>query len=330
MNKIYPKSDHYDGKHFFNQDKSVDLKTGFKNVLKWYLKDKKHPWPKVVENTFKANLNNDVKANEAAITFINHATLLVQLDQLNILTDPVFSKRVSPVSWMGPKRIREPGLKLEELPKIDVVTISHNHYDHMDLASIKKLHGLFEPLFIVPLANAKFLHKIGIKKVIELDWWENCLVKDCLITLVPAQHWSGRTLRDRYQSLWGGFVYSCQDIKIYFAGDTGYNNHFKEIYQRFGAMDISLLPIGAYEPRWFMQAQHINPEEAVLAHIELNSKVSIGMHFGTFALANEGLEHPVQDLNISLEKYQLTEKDFLVLDHGETLKYAKEELLAAS
>jgi L-ascorbate metabolism protein UlaG (beta-lactamase superfamily) len=322
MKKVYPKSDHYDGKRFFNQDKSIDLKIGFKNVLKWHFKDKKHPWPRFIENAFKIKSLFHVAKGEVAITFINHASLLIQFESLSILTDPVFSMRVSPVSWIGPRRVCAPGLTLGQLPKINVVTISHNHYDHMDLASIKKLHQSHQPLFIVPLGNAKFLHKVGIKNIVELDWWEShSIAPDHEVTLVPAQHWSGRGLHDRCQSLWGGFVYTCQALKVYFAGDTGYNGHFKQIFERFGAMDISLLPIGAYEPRWFMQAQHINPEEAVLAHLDLCSRRSIGMHFGTFALANEGIAHPVRDLKIALAKHQISEEAFMILAHGETLKY---------
>lgn len=320
----YPQNDHYNGNWFSNQDKSVELKSGLKNILKWYFQDKKHPWPNFIANNVTPNLPSNIVENEIYISFINHATLLVQFKSLTILTDPVFSKRVSPLNWLGPKRIREPGIALNQLPKIDVITISHNHYDHMDLSALKKLHHLHQPLFIVPLGNAKFLQSIGIKNIVELDWWQSHTVTSGYnITLVPAQHWSARGFHDRNKSLWGGYVYTYHTMNVYFAGDTGYNGHFQQIYERFGAMDVSLLPIGAYEPRWFMKEQHINPEEAVLAHIDLHSKLSIGMHFGTFALANEGVEHPIRDLKISLENHQLTKNEFIVLEQGETRKYTK-------
>ena len=282
------------------------------------MKDKKHPWPSFIQNTFQTNIPKHVLPNEVAVTFINHATLLVQFGGINILTDPVFSQRVSPLKWLGPKRVREPGVAMGDLPKIDVVSVSHNHYDHLDLPSLKALAKFFDPVFVVPVGNAALLHANGIQKVIELDWWQSTTIKNCTIHCVPAQHWSGRSLRDRYKSLWGGFVYQYNHQKVYFAGDTGYNKHFKEIFEKFGLMDMSLLPIGAYEPRWFMKEQHINPEEAVKAHLDLHSRLSIGMHFGTFRLANEGHEHPLRDLKISLEQHQIESSAFITLEHGET------------
>lgn len=307
---------------FTNQDPNVILQNGLINALKWRFGTKKQPWPQHLSNTHPVSLPASITPNTAAITFINHATVLMQCHTLTIITDPVFSERVSPVRWLGPKRVREPGLTLAQLPKIDVVTISHNHYDHMDLASLKKLQQDHQPLFIVPLGNASLLKKIGITKVIELAWWQSHrLSADTFITLVPAQHWSGRTLRDRNKTLWGGFIYEVQQLTLYFAGDTGYNQHFKEIYQYFGAIDLCLLPIGAYEPRWFMKHHHINPAEAVLAHQDLHAHVSIGMHFGTFSLTNEAIDQPINDLNRSLRHHGLSADDFKTLEHGETYLY---------
>jgi len=318
LRKKFPVSDHCDGEKFFNVDPSIRLKNNIFNLLKWKMQGGKTPWPKFIQNHIDPHLPVQIKKGKAAITFINHATLLVQFSELNILTDPVFSKRVSPISWMGPKRIRPPGVALKDLPKIDVVTLSHNHYDHLDLPSLKKLNDLFKPLFVVPLGNAKLLNLAGIKNVTELDWWQNINIKNGIITLTPAQHWSARSLRDKNKALWGGFIYSFYGQKIFFAGDTGYSSHFKEIFNRFGAMNISLLPIGAYEPRWFMKFHHMNPEEAVLAHIDLHSKKSIGMHFGTFRLTNEGHEDPIHDLKASLNLYHLSEEEFITLHQGET------------
>ena len=172
------KKTHHNGKRFVNQDRTIHLQNGWLNVLKWYFKGQKQPWPKYIKNHHQIKLPANIAPHAAAITFINHPTVLIQFNSLTIITDPVFSKRVSPLSWLGPKRIREPGLTLAQLPKIDVVTVSHNHYDHMDLASLKQLHQDHHPLFIVPLGNAKFLKKSGIKNVIELDWWQNYCQRD--------------------------------------------------------------------------------------------------------------------------------------------------------
>lgn len=318
MKKKYPLSDHYDGKHFFNEDRTVVLKNGWMNVLKWRFKEKRTPWPKFIDDGAPVNLPLSIKPNHPAITFINHATFLIQFPEINILTDPVFSKRVSPFRWMGPQRMRSPGIPLNKLPKIDIVTISHNHYDHLDIASLKKLQKLFQPLFVVPLGNAKLLKSKGMRNVIELDWWESTTVKNCEVVLVPAQHWSARGFHDRCKSLWGGYVYRSHRAQIFFAGDTGYNRHFKEVYEKYGAMTVSLLPIGCYQPRWFMKEHHMNPEESVMAHLDLHSKLSIGMHFGTFCLADEGHEHPLAALAEGLKMHQVDQDAFITLRHGET------------
>lgn len=314
----FPITDHCNGEKFFNHHHSSMPKNNLFNLLKWKIGDKKKSWPKFIPNHIKPNLPADIKSDQTAISFINHASLLIQFSELNILTDPVFSKRVSPISWMGPKRVRAPGIALKNLPKIDVVTISHNHYDHLDINSIKKLNQLFKPLFIVPLGNAKLLKSAKIANIIELDWWKSITIKNYSITLTPAQHWSARSLHDKNKALWGGYIYRSAHQQVFFAGDTGYSDHFKEIFKRFGPMAMSLLPIGAYEPRWFMKYHHMNPEEAVLAHIDLHSAMSIGMHFGTFHLANEGHEDPIDDLNNSLQKHHISNKKFITLNQGET------------
>jgi len=311
-------SDHCDGERFSNAH-GIKLKNSLRNILKWKFQHKKTPWPAFIADHVEPRLPSEVKADQVAVSFVNHATLLIQFSELNILTDPVFSKRVSPLSWIGPKRVREPGIALEKLPEIHVVSISHNHYDHLDLASIKKLNKRFKPIFVVPLGNAELLNSAGVENIVELDWWQSVIIRNCTISLTPAQHWSARGLHDRNQTLWGGFVYDFKDLRVFFAGDTGYNSHFKEIFEHFGAMNVSLLPIGAYEPRWFMQDQHMNPEESVQAHLDLHSKTSIGMHFGTFSLTNEGHDVPVQELKESLRRHQLPDQDFQTLRHGETI-----------
>jgi L-ascorbate metabolism protein UlaG (beta-lactamase superfamily) len=307
--------DHFDGKLFFNT--SGPIQKTFGDFLKWQIQAKRKRWPRWIENSARPAVAASTSVNEVVLTFINHVTFLVQTNGLNILTDPVFSKRASPFQFLGPQRVRPPGLALASLPKIDLVLISHNHYDHMDLETLRLLKERHSPVFLTPLRNAETLAKVGISNVIETDWWDQSQVtNETQIVTVPAQHWSGRGLRDRNRALWAGFVISTPRLKIYFAGDTGYAQHLLKIRERLGIMDISLLPIGAYEPRWFMREQHMNPDDAVLAHRDLKSKLSIGMHFGTFQLTDEGIDDPVIDLKSALNKHHL--RAFDVMEFGET------------
>jgi L-ascorbate metabolism protein UlaG (beta-lactamase superfamily) len=291
---------------------------GLFDVLKWKIKAKPTPWPKHVENTLKPDLPSKIASNEVFATFINHSTVLLQLEHLNILTDPIFSAVAGPNSLLGPRRVRAPGLAFEELPKIDVVLLSHNHYDHLDVPSIQDLWKRDHPLFIVPLGNGKLVRSLGIHKVVELDWWqEHRLSAKQSFILTPAKHWSRRGLLDYCKALWGGFVIKSPELQIFFAGDTAYSSHFKMIQERYGAMDLSLLPIGAYEPRWFMKEFHMNPEEAVQAHVDLESKLSMAIHFGTFRLTDEGINDPVKHLQESLTARNLS--NFIAPDHGQTI-----------
>ncbi|HET6347283.1 MAG TPA: MBL fold metallo-hydrolase, partial [Myxococcota bacterium] len=256
---------------------------------------------------------------EAFITGINHASTLVQLPTLTVLTDPVFAERVSPLSWFGPKRVRAPGLDLDALPPVDAVVVSHNHYDHLDIGSLAELRTRHPAVIIVPLGNKPLLDDAGITRVVELDWWQtHTLPGGGAITLVPAQHWSARGLLDRSTALWGGYVLEAGDVRVFFAGDTGYGPHFRQIAARFGPMDVSLLPIGAYEPRWFMRAQHMNPDDAVLAHLDLGSRHSLGMHWGTFQLTDEALDAPPRELATSLASRGVAATRFEALDPGRT------------
>jgi L-ascorbate metabolism protein UlaG (beta-lactamase superfamily) len=214
--------------------------------------------------------------------------------------------------------VRRAGLEIEELPKIDVVLISHNHYDHLDLESLKRIDRKFHPIFLVPLGDDKLLTQNGIQNVWPMDWWEDFKVKDTSITFAPTQHWSARGLFDKCESLWGSFFIKSPDLSIYFAGDTGLASHFKQIRERLGRPDLALLPIGAYEPRYFMKVNHMNPEEAVLAHLDLSRPVSIGMHFGTFPLADEAYDEPPQRLKEALIKAQIPGEEFSLLDHGQS------------
>lgn len=303
-------SDHFDGKRFFNPGHNDE--NSFFEVLKWKFTADTKKWPETVPNKSYATPTLP-EGKKASFTFINHATFLVQLPGLNFLTDPVYSERVSPVTFAGPKRAREPGVAFDALPAIDVVIISHNHYDHLDLATLKNLDAKFHPLFIVPLKVREFLLKEGLQNVVELDWWQEFKVKDTNVIFTPSLHWSSRTLWDKYETLWGSFMVKAPGFSFYFGGDTGYAEHFRDIKMRLGSPDVALLPIGAYEPRWFMKKHHMNPAEAVQAHKDLEAGMSFPMHFGTFQLTDEGIDDPVTDLKKALGDV----KNFEVLDQGE-------------
>ncbi len=277
-------------------------------------------WPEVVANK-NHPMRKILKGEKSNITFINHATFLIQYQDLNVLTDPIYADRASPVRFAGPKRVRAPGVTIESLPKIDVVIISHNHYDHLDLETLKNLEDKFQPLILVPLGDEKLLLHEGLKNVKALDWWEEERMNDIRFIFTPSQHWSARGLWDKNDCLWGSFMIDSGVQRIYFGGDTGYGGHFVDIKNRLGAPDVALLPIGAYKPRWFMKFHHMDPDEAVKAHVDLSAKQSIAMHFGTFQMADEGLNDPVIDLNLALTQYKLSSDDFLVLDEGETVAY---------
>lgn len=314
FSQSYKISDHYDGNKFFDPH-GVELKSLWA-LIKWQMTSDRVEWPEHVPN--KNYLLRPLGVTEKYnVTFINHASFLLQLPGTNVLTDPVFSERVSPSRFLGPKRVRDPGMAFEELPKIDVVLVSHNHYDHLDLETIKNLDQKFHPLFIVPLGDERLLKEAGILHVQALDWWEEVRVKDVRFIFSPSQHWSARHLWDKNESLWGSFMIDNGSSKIYFAGDTGHGRHFIDIKSRLGAPDLALLPIGAYKPRWFMKDHHMDPEESVQAHIDLGAERSMAMHFGTFQLTDEGIDEPVRDLEISLQKKNISTDRFMVLDQGQ-------------
>ncbi|MBF0361728.1 MAG: MBL fold metallo-hydrolase [Oligoflexia bacterium] len=318
----YVKSDHYDGHTFFNL-KNNNVDKGFFDIIKWRFTSSKIKWPEFVSDNHRPQIKDvkEIRSNEVYVTYINHASHLIQLKDINILTDPLFSSRASPFSWIGPKRVRAAGILIEELPNIDLVLISHNHFDHLDQPSIKQLIYKFNPTFIVPIGNKQYIEEMGSKKIIELDWWQTTSQKDINIVVVPAQHWSLRFPGSRNKALWSGFIIESAKIKILFSGDCGYSNTFKDIKEKFGQIDISIIPIGSYSPRWFMQVQHMDPEDAVKAHIDLNSNLSIANHYGTFQLSDEGIDDPIKELKIQLKKYNIADNLFLTPKNGETLYY---------
>ena len=254
----------------------------------------------------------------ATVTWVGHATLLVQLDGVNILTDPHWSKRASPFLFAGPKRVSPPGLKFENLPPIHVVVISHDHYDHLDVATVKRLAAEHRPKFLVPLRLKPWFADIGITDVDELDWWDHRVVKGLTFTCVPAQHFSGRTLWDRNRRLWSGWVVAGRAKRLYFAGDSAYFDGFKEIGARLGPFDLAALPIGAYMPAVIMRASHTTPEEALRAFGDVRGQRFIPIHWGTFDLAEEPLDEPPQRLVTEAKRLRLDLDRIWVLQHGQT------------
>jgi L-ascorbate metabolism protein UlaG (beta-lactamase superfamily) len=311
----YSKSDHFDGNTFYNPWGNNASK-GLWDVLKWKISSSASKWPdNEIINSYRPNLVSEGKSASVHVTFIGQATTYIQDAKMSILTDPQFSNRASPISFLGPKRIRKPALQIAEIPTLDFVLISHNHYDHLDLPTIVALDKKFHPTFIVPLGNKILLEEAGLNKVIELDWWESFEN----IQLVPASHWSARGIYDRNKTLWGGFVINIDNKKVFFAGDTAYGPHFKMIHDKLGAMDISIIPIGAYAPRWFMKSQHIDPEEAVKAHMDLASKQSFAIHFETFQLTDEAFSEPRNLLLQEIEKAKINSNTFFIPEVGQTL-----------
>ena len=254
----------------------------------------------------------------ATVTWVGHATLLVQLDGVNVLTDPHWSTRASPFSFAGPRRVSPPGLKFENLPPIHVVVISHDHYDHLDVATVKRLAAEHRPKFLVPLRLKQWFADIGITDVDELDWWDHRVVKGLTFTSVPAQHFSGRTFWDRNRRLWSGWVVAGRAKRLYFAGDSAYFGGFKEIGARLGPFDLAALPIGAYMPAIIMRASHTTPEEALRAFADVRGQRFVPIHWGTFDLAEEPLEEPPQRLVAEAKRLRLDLDRIWVLQHGQT------------
>ena len=282
-----------------------------------------------------------------AVTWIGHATMLVQAGGLNVLTDPIFSTRASPVQFLGPARAQQPGIPLADLPHVDVVAISHNHYDHLDRASVRTLADQAggPPLFLVPLGVKSWVARLGISRAVELDWWEAYVHPSAVggrpveFLLTPVQHWSGRTLSDRNRTLWGGWAVMGADCHWYFTGDTGYSKDFKDIRERLaerhtaalgGGFDIALIAVGACLPRWFMKDQHVDLQEAVQIHLDLGAKRSVGVHWGTFALADDPIDLPLHDLAGARQGKGVAQEAFFLLPVGGTRQLARRALESPS
>jgi L-ascorbate metabolism protein UlaG (beta-lactamase superfamily) len=309
----FPLSDHCDGERFFNPHGHADRSAA--EVVRWMRTRRPTPWPARAPLVRHDPPPGRVDPGHVALTFIGHSTFLIRTARAAILTDPVFTSRAGPFGTFGPRRVRPPAIGAERLPRIDLVLLSHNHYDHLQPSSL----SLFRPraVFAVPLGLGSFAS--GSRGILELDWWESASADAIEITCVPAQHFSARTPWDRNRTLWCGFVVRVEGMTLYFAGDSGYSPQFAEIGARFPSIDVSLLPIGAYEPRWFMRPAHVNPEEAVRAHLDLKSRLSIAAHFGTFPLTDEGIDEPLRALERARNALAVPPEHFRVLDFGETL-----------
>ena len=278
------------------------------------LREPRAPWPATIA---VAEVKPPPLANAAAaITFIGHSTFLVQTPAACVITDPVYAMRAGPFARLGPRRVRRPAVAFDDLPPVTTVLLSHNHYDHCDLRTLHALRDRFRPHIITPVGNARLLRSAGITEVEELDWWDVTASSSVSIVLTPAQHFSARTPFDRNRALWGGFVLSTRDARIFFAGDSGYADHFRDVRSRCGPIDVALLPIGAYEPRWFMKDMHMNPAEAVQAHRDLEPRRSVAMHFGTFQLTAEGIDEPLRALDAALDSHGIARDTFRALEFG--------------
>ncbi len=310
------RSDHFDGQQFFNPGARAGR--SFAAFLAWQITRRSRPWPRWRDYPPSSGLPA-LAPGEFSVTFVNHVTFLIQLGGLNVLTDPVYSERASPLRWAGPRRVHAPGLPFEQLPSIDLVFVSHNHYDHMDIATLKRLSAAHAPLFLTGLGNGEFLRQLGITPVVELDWWEQTSLRGVRLCFTPAQHWSSRGRGGKNRTLWGGLWLATDRHQLYFAADTGYSHWFSELRHRYGAPELALLPIGAYAPRWFMRDQHMNPEEAVRAHRDLGAGVSVATHFGCFRLTDEGIDDPIRELERACEAHGVEPGSFRVPRPGETL-----------
>ncbi len=310
-----PPSDHFNGKTFFNPGATADR--GVLDLLKWKLTGQPRPWPEHV-SVPRRPPPPPPRARASRPPGWGHATVLVRTSTATFLTDPIFSQRASPVQWFGPRRVAPPAIDFPDLPKVDTVLLSHDHFDHCDLPTLRRLAQRDDPWVIAPLGHRSLLAGAGITRIVELDWWQShALGGGEVATLVPALHWSRRHPFDTNRRLWGGFMLRAGGRVVYFAGDTGYQDTlFTEIGNRCGAPDLALLPIGAYEPRWFMRDAHMNPSEAVRVHLEVGSRRSLAIHWGVFRLTDEGYDDPVRALEEARRAAGLGAGDFIAEGPG--------------
>ena len=315
-----PLSDHFDGKRFINP--SQIPANGLKEVGNYISTRKPDKWLDTRSTPQTPDpIPSPTSETRIQYTFINHSTFLIQVDGVNILTDPIWSYRCSPFQFAGPHRWRPPGVAFENLPEIHLVLLTHNHYDHMDATTLKRIFRKWQPQVIVPLGLTAQVKKYGALKITELDWWQASTVNNLSVTATPANHFSSRGLFDRDKTLWCGYHLRAADgLSLYYAGDTGYSNIFKEIGRRVGPMDLSFIPIGAYLPEWFMSPIHISPPQAVQVHKDVQSHKSVAMHFGTFPLADDNPERSKAALMASRSEQGLADDAFIIPKEGVTYR----------
>ena len=285
----------------------------FGDMLQWIRSDIEPEITKIELSSDWQKLNLSDDDNYAI--WIGHSTFLIKKNGVTILTDPIFSKRASPFKNIGPKRLIPPAIPLDAIPHIDIVTVSHNHYDHLDIYSLKKISKKHpEAIFLVPAGDEKLLKRKKIKNVYNFDWWKSIEHKGFLITFTPVQHWSKRSLFDRNKSLWGGWFFKHKDYSLYHAGDTGYSKDFIDTKIKLGSPKYAFIPIGAYDPEWFMAESHVNPEDAVQIMLDLEAEKAFGMHWATFVLTDEDTIEPKIRLEKEIMKYK--DLDFISVIPG--------------
>ncbi|MBN8955020.1 MAG: MBL fold metallo-hydrolase [Rhizobiales bacterium] len=314
-----PVSDHFDGVRFFDPNGAPPR--GIGDLLRWHLAGGRARWPEHVPNTMTDTPPARVEGAKLRITSIGHASFLLQTGGLNILIDPVWSERVSPFTFAGPKRVREPGVAFDALPPIDIVLVSHGHYDHLDIATLSRLAAKHPARVITPLGNdvVMRMHDPAIRAE-AYDWHQRVEVgPGVAVTLVPSRHWTARGLFDRNKCLWAGFVIETPAGRVYHIADSGYGDghHFRTARERYGPFKLAILPIGAYEPRWFMRNQHMNPEESVRAFQDCGAECALGHHFGVFQLTDEAIDAPREALNAACAASALAPDQFRLLEPGE-------------
>lgn len=310
-----PPSDHFDGVRFFMAGHDCDKSR--RDLLRWRFGPARAVWPKHWPSPHADTPPARVDGLRAVL--VGHASFLIQVAGLNILVDPVWSDRASPFPFIGPRRVNPPGIAWDDLPPVDVVLLTHNHYDHMDLATLRRLRQRFRPLVAAPLGNAAIMAP-AVPEVASLDWGDRLALSDGVtLHLRKALHWSARGLRDRRMALWGAFVLTTPAGTIYHSGDSAYGDgaHFRAVRAEFGAPDLALLPIGAYAPRWFMGSQHMNPAEAVRAFQDCGAAQGLGFHWGTFQLTDEPIEEPAQGLADALRAEGVPAERFLAMRPGQ-------------
>ena len=313
-----PPSDHFDGQRFSNPGRPVSDRT-LAELLRWRLLGRRAAWPAAVETPSRSVPERKVEA--AAITMIGHSSVLIQTAGCNILVDPVWSERASPLNAIGPRRWNAPGIAFDDLPAIDAVLITHNHYDHLDIATLARLDKAHRPRILAPLGNDALIGRAAPSSRVEVgDWGDRfTLGHGVSVTLHPAIHWSARGLGDRRKALWCGFMVETPSGVIYVAGDTAYGDGgpFRAVLRRFGPPMVAVLPIGAYEPRWFMRDQHVNPDEAVRIMLDCGASHALGVHWGTFQLTDEARMDPVTALDLACVTHGLDRTRFEALRPGD-------------